>query len=273
MQTPLFKIRASQCGKIMGGVFSKPTDKQIELLNELQARANGEGKPLTENMKAELADLIAKRDNPPMLQAGAKTYLQQWMKEQLYNRRKEFSNQFTEKGLLCEDAAIDFVSRLMGYGEIEKNTVYKENDYCTGTADLVLRDSVEDIKNSWDVFTFPLFATELPESDYYYQLQVYMWLYGKERAAVNYCLIDAPEEIIDQVARNQSYKAGNSEVDMELYDEVRLKMCFPDIHPRLKLKRFEFTYNEMAIAGIQQQVKLCRDYINREWPKLIELIN
>ena len=86
MQTPLFKIRASQCGKIMGGVFSKPTDKQIERLNELQARANGEGKPLTDNMKAELADLIAKRDNPPMLQAGAKTYLHQWMKERVKER-------------------------------------------------------------------------------------------------------------------------------------------------------------------------------------------
>lgn len=94
---PLFKIHASQAGNILGGAFNKPTAKQLERLDELQKRLNGEGKPLTDNMKTELAELIEKRDAKPSLQAGAKTYLQKWMKEQLYNRTKEFTNQFTEK--------------------------------------------------------------------------------------------------------------------------------------------------------------------------------
>lgn len=266
--TPLFKIRCSQIGKIMGGALGKPTQKQLDRLNELQERANGNGKPLTDNMKIELAELIEKRDAKPQLQDGAKTYLQTWMKEQLYNRTKEFSNQYTAKGILCEPAAIQFVSEMMGYGLIEKNTERKENEWLTGECDLNLFGIVEDIKNSWDVFTFPLFATELPEKDYYYQLQGYMWLYGKHNAAVNYCLIDAPEEIIDQVARSVSYQAGNTEVDFDLYEEVRVKMTFSDIPNELKLKRFEFDRNETVIQAIKERVELCRIYVSEQWEQI-----
>ncbi len=269
MEVPLFKVRCSQIGKIMGGAFNKPTEVQLARIKELQARADGEGKPLTENMKAELDDLKEKRDAGPQLQAGAKTYLQQWMKEQLYNRTKEFSNAYTEKGILCEPPAIDFVAKVMGYGMIEKNTVRKFNDWCEGECDLDLANTVEDIKNSWDVFTFPLFATSLPESDYYYQIQGYTWLYDKNKGAVNYCLIDAPEEIIDQQARKVSYAAGCTEVDEALYEEVRQKLTFADIPDHLKLKRFEFHRNDTVIEAIKKQVELCRAYINEEWPKVI----
>lgn len=265
--TPLFKIRCSAIGQIMGGAFGKPTEKQMTLLAELQAKEKR-----TAKQGETLLELIEKRDAKPSLQAGAKTYLQNWMKGQLYSRIKEFSNQYTAKGILCEPSAIQFVADMMKYGMIEKNTERLENEWLTGECDLKLSNSIEDIKNSWDVYTFPLFATELPESDYYYQLQGYMCLYDKPKAAVNYCLIDAPEEIIDQVARNVSYKAGYSEVDMELYEEVRLKMTFAEIHPSLKLKRFEFDRDEVVIQAIKDRVELCREYVNIEWVKIFKAI-
>lgn len=261
---PLFKIHPSACGEIMGGL-GKPTQKQMDTLAELQAKPK-----LTEKQQATLNDLIERRDAPPSLSAGAKTYLQKWMKEKLYGRKKEFSNQYTVKGELCEPTAIQFVAEMMGYGLIEKNTVRIENEWMDGECDLDLSNIVEDIKNSWDVFTFPLFATELPDKDYFYQLQCYMDLYNKPRAAVNYCLIDAPEEIIDQQARSVSYKAGFAEVDMELYDEVRRKMTFSDIPNHLKLRRFEFDRDDTVIQAIKDRVELCRVYINDEWPKIFE---
>lgn len=261
MELPIFKIRCSQIGQIMGGAFGKPTDKQLARLDELQKRANGEGKPLTDNMKEELADLIQKRDAKPELQAGAKTYLDNWIKEQIYRRTKEVSSKYTEKGILCEQQAIDLVARRMNYGLISKNDVRLEDEYMTGECDLNLPSMVEDIKNSWDVFTFPLFANELPDKDYYYQLQGYMHLYGKQRGAVNYCLIDAPDELINNEAFRISRKAGFDEVEMELYDEVKAKMTYADIPDQLKHKRFEFDRNDEVIRVIQERVVMCRQYI------------
>ena len=251
----------------MGGVFSKPTEKQMELLSTLQAKEKR-----TEKQEETLKDLIEKRDAKPCLQAGAKTYLQDWMKEKLYGKTKEFSNQYTAKGILCEPAAIQFVSEMMGYGMIEKNTERIENEWMSGECDLNLSDTVEDIKNSWDIFTFPLFADKLPESDYFYQLQGYMELFGKNKAAVNYCLIDAPEDIIDQQARKISYAAGCTEVDLELHDEVREKLSYTNIPNELRLKRFEFERDDTVIQAIKDRVVLCREYIESEWVKIFENI-
>lgn len=256
---PLFKIRCSAIGKIMGGV-NRPTEKQLATLADLEAKAQTV-KGLTDKQKETLAELIAKRDAPPQLGEGAKTWCKQWIKEHLYSRRREFSNKYTEKGITCEPKAIDLTADVMSYGLICKNEQHFEDDDIIGTPDLILSDTVEDIKNSWDCFTFPLFDAELPESDYYYQLQGYMALTGKKRAAVNYCLIDAPEELIDREARNASFRAGLPEVDMDLYDEVQAKMTYGNIPNELRFKRFEFDRNDEVITQIRQQVKLCREYI------------
>lgn len=265
---PKFLCRCSSLGSILGGAFNKPTAKQLERLNELAERTAGNGKPLTANMEAELKELIAKRDSLPALLDGAKTYLQDWMKERLYGRRKEFSNKKTEKGIVCEPQGIEMTARIMNYGMISKNTVRKSNDWITGECDLDLAKITEDIKCSWDIYTFPLFETKLPNSDYYYQGQGYMWLYGTQRYAVNYCLLDAPEDMIDQAARSASYAIGQTEVTEDLYNEVRQKMTYGDIPDWLKFKRFEFDRDENVIAVIKQQVELCQDYINAEWPKI-----
>ena len=66
------------------------------------------------------------------------TYCKSWLKEQLYNRKVEFSSKYTEKGNICEDNSLDFVADYLGYGMLIKNEEYKENDYMTGTADIVL---------------------------------------------------------------------------------------------------------------------------------------
>ena len=265
---PQFKIRCSAIGSIMG-LVGRPTDKQLQDLADLEKKKADKG--LTDKQEADLQSLIAKRDAPPVLSDGGKTYCQMWLKEQLYSRRKEFSNKYTEKGNQCEQQAIEMVADKMGYGLISKNEHFYEDEFMTGTPDLVLSAIVEDIKNSWSPFTFPLFDTTLPQSDYFYQSQGYMHLTGKIKAAVNYCLIDAPTEIMDREARNVWYKAGNSgDVDMECFDEVYAKMTYPDIPIELKLKRFEFDYDQSVIETIQQRVELCREYIKSITPAFIE---
>lgn len=267
---PTFKIRCSAIGKICGGAFNKPTEKQLIKIADLEKKKGEKG--LTTLQEVELKELIAKRDNPPELSEGAKTYCQEWLKEQIYDRRKEFSNKYTEKGTVCEPQAIEMVAEHMGYGLISKNEKHYENDFMTGTPDLVLAKIVEDIKNSWSIFTFPLFDTELPNSDYYLQLQGYMELTGINKAAVNYCLIDAPTEIMDAEARRIYYKAGNEgDVPMECYDEVYAKMTYSNVPITLKIKRFEFDYEKSVIAVIKERVELCREYIKSIIPNQVLL--
>jgi hypothetical protein len=257
-----FKIRCSGIGHIMG-LVNRPTEIQLNKIVELQSKPK-----LTELQAAELARLIEKRDAPPQLSDGGKTYCENWLKEQLYGRQMEFSSKYTEKGNACEPAGIDLTAKMMHYDFVLKNEEFYEDDYMTGTPDIVLADIIEDIKNSWSCFTFPLFDTELPKADYYYQLQGYMHLTGRKKAAVNYVLIDAPDEIIDKETRSVWFKAGNEgDIDMECHDEVRAKMTYADVPDELRFKRFEFDYNEDVIKTIQDRVLLCREYINSLLPK------
>lgn len=240
----------------MGG-NSKPTDKQLIRLAYLEAKDTR-----TALQDAELADLLIKRDAKPSLLDGAKTYCKTWLKEQLYGRTKSFSNKYTEKGIECEQQGIDLYAEMNGLGMILKNTEWKSDEHIMGTADVVLFDHIADIKCPYDFSTFPLFDTELPNKDYYWQLQGYMALYNKASASVNYCLIDAPDEIIDREARSAAYKSGMSEVDADLYDEVYRRMTYSDVDKSLRYKRYNIDRNDADIEAIRTQVELCRAYIN-----------
>ena len=261
---PLFKIHASACSEIMGGSLTKPTDKQLTLLAQLEAKK--ESGKITDNQLATLADLVEKRDSKPLLQAGAKTLCEKWLKEQadLYNRRKSFSNKYTEKGINQEQLGIELTAKMMKYDFAIKNEKTYSTDFIIGTPDLILSDIIEDIKCSWDEQTFPLFSTKLPDAKYWWQGQCYMAVVPNNitRFAVNYCLVDTPTNLIDKAAMFKSRELGMAEVDMDLYDEVAAKMTFSDVPDYLRFKRFEFDRDDVAISAINEQVKLCRKYIN-----------
>lgn len=269
---PVFKIHASQIGKIMGGALGKPTEKQMARLKELEEKKETP-KGLTAIQQTELTDLIAKRDAKPTLQDGAKTYCKGWLKEQadLYDRVQSFSNKYTKKGETCEPSGIDLTKRIMGYGEIFKNTRQYENDFIIGTPDLILKLFIEDIKCSWDEQTFPLFDIELPQKDYWWQGQGYMDLLNKGKHAVNYCLIDTPTELIDKAAFYRAKSLGMDDVPMELWDKVCAEMTYPDVPDYLKFNRFEFDRDDIAIKAVHEQVKLCREYITNELMPIVEL--
>ena len=125
-----FKIRASALGKIMGAPRNKG-DKEKGNLSQT-----------------------------------AKTYLETWLKEQLYEKRINFSSKYTDKGIEVEDLSIDFLSNIRNTF-LAKNEKNFENDFMTGTPDIILKDKIIDIKNSWSFATFPIFENELKNKDYY----------------------------------------------------------------------------------------------------------
>lgn len=190
-------------------------------------------------------------------------YLKKWYLENKYKRKKEFWANQVEKGLRVEPIGIEMLSRKMGI-ELAKNDEWFDNEFLQGTPDLVLEDKIIDIKSSWDIFSFPWFDTELPNKDYYWQLQCYMALTGIKKAAIAYCLIDTPDPLIALELKKLYYQSGGVAEDWtpETNAELAENYRFNDIPEQDRIRIFEVERNDKDIELIYERVKISREYIN-----------
>ena len=195
------------------------------------------------------------------LSKTAQSYCKKWLKEQLYERRQNFQNKYTDKGLIMEDNALDFVAERKDYGMLIKNEEYLENEFFTGTPDNIQPDHVIDTKCSWDEQTFPLFETVL-NPVYDGQGQIYMHLTGRKQHKVFYCLMDTPENIIEREARNYSFKNGYGDLTEEIFQDFKKKMTFGTVPANLRIKEFTIDYNHAYIAEVETRVIECRTFID-----------
>jgi len=251
-----FKISSHSCSKIMAGDVGLTT-AQEQTLKEYSERT----KPLTDNMIIERAKLISKRDNPQLPQ-GAKTYCENWFITQKYGRKKEWYNRYVEKGLAVEHLGIQMLSDMQGI-ELVKNEEFFQNEFIQGSPDVIHNGIVFDIKSAWDIFTFPFFEKELPNPDYYYQLQCYMALTGCENASIVYCLIDTPKPIIQQELKKLYFQSGGTveQWTPDTYKELEVNYRFDDIPESERIKEYPVEKNVAVIAKIGERVKMCRAYI------------
>jgi hypothetical protein len=190
-------------------------------LQTFKCRASAAGKLLT-NARAKTETLSE----------TTKTYLKEWATEQIFGYKKELNNKYVERGIESEDFAIDFSIQVLDLPFAIKNETTFEDDHFTGTPDLIVGDTVYDIKCSWSAFTFPYFEAEIPNSDYYAQLQVYMHLTGKRKACLTYVLLD--NELI-----GHTY----------------------DVDNKKRLKTFEFEYDPSVIEKLIERVQESRTYL------------
>jgi predicted phage-related endonuclease len=188
------------------------------------------------------------------------TYLENWVKEQIYSRRKEFTSKYTQKGNETEDYSIDIIADKMGFGMLVKNEQYFENEFLCGTPDIVLKDTIIDAKSSWDCFTFTLFETEL-NKNYYWQVQGYMALTGIKKAFVCYVLNDTPMHLIQKEAFWYCKQNGYEDLDLEVFNQFIEKMTYQNIPIEYKFKSFEVEYNQADIDLIYDRVEIARNYI------------
>ncbi|MBK9963089.1 MAG: hypothetical protein IPP06_17705 [Saprospiraceae bacterium] len=209
-----------------------------------------------------IGQIMANGKGKETLGLTTKSYVESWIKEQLYGRKKEFSNKYTTKGLTVEQDAIDYVSDVLGYGFLLKNEDNLKNDFLTGTPDIILNNLIIDIKSSWDCFTFPLFEDEIKNQDYVWQGQGYMALTGAETFRVIYVLMDTPEDIIFRESSSFCWK-NNIELDDEIIKDFTEKMTYKNIPHELRTKTFEFKRDEEKINSIYKMVEECREYIHK----------
>ena len=200
------------------------------------------------------------RTKGEILSETAKTYIQDLFKEKELGIAREFWSRYTDKGIQMEDEAIDFAGQVLGWDFVVKNEQGYENDYITGTPDVITKYLLADIKCSWDGNTFPLFDTELKNKDYYWQLQGYMWLTGLDQAELVYCLMDTPHQIVEDEVRRAHWKAGLIDEDLDLREAVQSQHTFDHLPNNLRVKRFIIRKDEEAIEKIKEKVELAREY-------------
>ena len=187
-----------------------------------------------------------------------KSYCQDWLKEQIYGRKKEFSSKYTEKGNKVEQESLNYIAKSLDYKEIIKNEKSLKNDFLTGTPDAILTDHLIDVKNSWDCYSFPLFFDAIPNKAYYYQAQGYMALTGLDNYILIYTLMDTPDELIER-----EYKFSSA----DNYDLFCQHYKYSNIDSKYRIKVFNIERDNEVIESIYKRVIDCRMYIKFELNK------
>ena len=142
------------------------------------------------------------RSKAAVISDTAKSAIRDIVKEDLYGFRSFTGNQYTQKGNLLEDLAIE-MSGKMRFRNYQKHVGRVENELITGECDVLdlERKLIIDTKVTWDIGTHPFFADEAMEkvkkAGYDVQMQAYMWLYDCEVANIDFWLFPCPPELLN----------------------------------------------------------------------------
>jgi hypothetical protein len=204
--------------------------------------------------------MTSPRTKGEVLSQTAKTYIEELVLEVKYGIKEEISSKHTEKGILQEDIAIEMASRVLNLPFALKNTEYFENDFIKGTPDLILEDEIIDVKCPFVGKNFPWFEDELPNKNYYWQMIGYMWLTGRKKARVVYCLVDTPERIIQDEIRRTSWNNLEIDVSDELENEVRLQHEFDRISENKRVRAFLVELNDANIEQVKERLLEAKKY-------------
>lgn len=254
------KFRASSCGQLMVG-GTAISDKQIARLGELEARKlDSTAKPLTQNMQQELEELIAKRDGEFKFGQTAKAYIRDcWLRNEFGYDEPLVTNEIL-KGIMCENEAIDVLSRQLHGVFRVKNEDHWEDDHFTGTPDIVLDEWIEDVKCPYTLRTFVDIVK--PDPIYYAQGQVYMALTGRKNFRLAYVLLDTPIEIVEEEVKRFYFRFNCDESNPHYLSASKKTRMMHAPSQMLKeadrLKTFEFSYDQKYIDELRFRVDAAR---------------
>ena len=156
--------------------------------------------------------------------------------------REKISNKFMQKGIDCEQQSIDLLNNVEFRlsKPYVKNSERKSNQWITGECDIYDAESrtIRDIKTSWSIATYPLFADNA--NDYEWQMRGYMMLWDCDTAIVDYCLVDTPEHLIG-------------------YEQRELHIV-SHIDPEKRVKSFVFERDEQKEQRIKERCEQLQEY-------------
>lgn len=182
---------------------------------------------------SQLGKIMTNSKTKGELSKTAQTYLMEWYADE----HEEISSKYITKGLMQEDNAIDFMATTLNYGIAEKNINIFSNEWCVGTPDVIIGDTVIDLKCAWSTKTLLDSATSL-NTDYEWQLRAYMWLTGCTDAILFYALMDTPAE-----------------------SNYGIKVIYENLPPSERWVAYKFKRDESKEQIIIDKVKECREWL------------
>jgi len=191
------------------------------------------------------------RSKAAVISDTAKSAIRDIVKEDLYGFRSFTGNQYTQKGNLLEDLAIE-MSGKMRLRNYQKHVGRVENELITGECDVLdLKNKlIIDTKCTWDIGTHPFFADEAMEkvkkAGYDVQMQAYMWLYGCDVANIDFWLFPCPPELLN----------GWDDIDQLVHLVEKI-----DIRERKTTVVIE--RDEAIIQKIKDKVPHCQEYYEK----------
>lgn len=186
------------------------------------------------------------RSKAAVISDTAKSAICDIVKEDLYNFRSFTGNQYTAKGNLLEDMAIE-MSGKMRFKQFNKHVGRVENELITGECDILDGRTIIDTKVTWDIGTHPFFEDEALEkvkkAGYDVQMQAYMWLYDCDVAHVDFWLFPCPPELLKD------------------WDDIeQLVHLVEAIDIRERLTTVTIERDESVIEKIKEKIPHCQDY-------------
>lgn len=203
-----------------------------------------------------------------ILSKTAKSHLIEIYIKEKYGRTKDVQTKQMRKGVEVEDDAIALLAQSLGR-PLSKNTERFSNDFITGHPDVLdLTETglkVWDVKSSYDLFTFLGNIPDKLNSQYYWQLQSYMWLTGATESCIAYCLINTPFGIIEQEKKSLLYKMNVISEESPEYvleaSKLELNMMFDDIDQKERLLLFPIQRSDEDIELIKDKVLKARLFL------------
>ena len=180
------------------------------------------------------------------LSETAKSYIKSIAKQDYFGYDVELNNKYVTKGIQCEEHSIALLNDVL-FTNYEKNEVRKSTDILTGECDIYTPELIIDIKTSWSFETFPATPDDINIKDYEHQLRGYMYLYNVDKAALAYCMVDTPQELIGY-ENEQLHRVGNAQSE--------------SLVTMLTIER-DLELEEKMIETCKQAIEFYNEYINQ----------
>jgi len=211
----------------------------------------------------------------PHLSDGCKTHLCDIYTRVHDGRTSDIASKFLEKGLLLEEDAITLYCELTGKFH-KKNKERKYNEWIEGECDIDsdILDLVTDTKVNWDIFTFNRVVSRPIKPLYHWQLDGYMWLWGRSKGELAYCLLNTPKHMLEREERKLLYQVFGSDAnyahasDEEKADfedalsSLRHNHTYNDKSIQERVRIFHVQRSEERIEKIKSRVEECRIWLN-----------
>jgi hypothetical protein len=215
---------------------------------------------------SQIGDIMTNdRSGKQMGETAKKTILEAVLFNKYGIEPKEISSKFIEKGNINEKPNIILAKRVLNWADVDPDKMKPRlfNDYVTGETDVLSETVLADIKTSWDASTFPWLAVDCPNKTYYYQMQVYCWLTGRDEAELVYVLSNTPENLIYDEVRKAVWKnlanpefsdKSENEIEEIMEAKIRTQLTFDQIPEKNRVKRFIIKRDEAVIEQIKTRV-------------------